>query len=68
MSHEPDEPITLYRRAYAEFGTRALWNMRAVANPAPADMLAITQALRTHGGMDGRRLAERIEQVCRANQ
>lgn len=56
----------LYRRAFADYGPRALWNMRPVANPSEGDALAITRALRTHGGMDGRRLAERIEQLCRA--
>jgi hypothetical protein len=33
-------------------------------NPTPADALAITKALRTHGGMEGRRLAEQIEELC----
>jgi hypothetical protein len=58
----------LYRRAFREFGTVALWNMRPVQAPTPADALAITTALRTHGRMDGRRLAERIEEICRAAQ
>ena len=57
---------TLYRRAFAEYGARALWSMRPIEDPSPADALAITKALRTHGGMEGRRLAERIESVCRA--
>ena len=71
MSNEPEQPedlVTLYRRAFAEYGTRALWNIRAVENPTPADALAITKALRTHGRMDGRRLAERIEELCRATR
>jgi hypothetical protein len=71
MSTEPSQPedlASLYRRAFAEYGTRALWNMRPVKEPTPADALAITQALRTHGRMDGRRLAERIEELCRAHQ
>ena len=59
--------VSLYRQAFAEYGTQALWNMRPLEQPTPADALAITKALRTHGGMDGRRLAERIEQVCRAS-
>jgi hypothetical protein len=58
----------LYREAFRDFGVAALWNMRPVQQPAPADALAITAALRTHGRMDGRRLAERIEQLCRADQ
>jgi hypothetical protein len=58
--------IELYRLAFAEYGHEALWNMRAVETPAPADALAITRSLRIHGGMEGRRLAERIERLCRA--
>ncbi len=57
---------TLYRQAFQEFGPIALWNMRPAEEPTPADALAITAALRTHGRMDGRRLAERIEEICRA--
>jgi hypothetical protein len=64
---EPQEDLAgLYRRAFVEYGKRALWNMRPVENPTPADALVITKALRTHGRMDGRRLAERIEELCRA--
>ena len=63
---QPDDIAKLYRRAFAEYGVEALWNMRPAADPSPADALAITKALRTHGGMEGRRLAERIERVCRA--
>jgi hypothetical protein len=57
---------SLYRLAFSVYGTQALWNMRPMEDPTPADALAITKALRTHGGMEGRRLAERIERVCRA--
>jgi len=63
---EPEDLVNLYRRAFADYGPQALWNMRAIEDPTPADALAITKALRTHGGMEGRRLAERIERVCRA--
>jgi hypothetical protein len=58
---------TLYREAFRNFGSVALWNMRPVKEPTRADALAITPALRTHGRMDGRRLAERIEAICRAD-
>ena len=57
----------LYRRAFEEFGDMALWSSRAMPNPTPSDALAITRSLRTHGGMDGRRLAEQIEKLCRAD-
>lgn len=69
MTTDPKPPqdfASLYHRAFAEYGTAALWNMRIIENPTPNDALAITRALRTHGGMEGRRLAEQIEQVCRA--
>jgi len=68
MSNEPEQLAILYRRAFAEYGTRALWNMRPVENPTPSAALAITKPLCTHGGMDGRRLAEQIEELCRANR
>lgn len=58
----------LYRQAFAEYGTVALWNMRPVEHPTPGAALAITSALRTHGSMSGRRLAETIERVCHASQ
>ncbi len=64
----PDDLVGLYRRAFAEHGVRALWNMRPVEQPTPADALAITKALRTHGRMEGRRLAERIEELCLAHR
>ncbi|HEY6431040.1 MAG TPA: hypothetical protein VIZ17_03595 [Acetobacteraceae bacterium] len=64
-----DDVITeiraLYRRAFRDFGSEALWNMRRVEQPTRADALAITGALRMHGRTDGRRLAERIEWICR---
>ena len=56
----------LYRQAFAEYGAVALWNLRAVEHPTAGSAMAITQALRTHGSMSGRRLAERIERLCRA--
>lgn len=36
---------SVYRRAWSEYGIRALWNMRPVEDPTPADALAITKAL-----------------------
>lgn len=68
QTDQSPEFVTLYRLAFADYGVKALWNMRLVDDPTPADALVITPALRTHGGMDGRRLAERIEGLCRAPQ
>lgn len=56
----------LYIKAFTEFGAVALWNMRPVEHPTADDARAITKALRTHGSMDGRRLAERLEKLCHA--
>ncbi len=64
---EAEDLSSLYRRAFKDYGSRALWNMRPVEDPSPADALAITNALRTQGGMDGRRLAERIERLSGAS-
>jgi hypothetical protein len=61
-----DQLGQLYREAFERYGSIALWNMRPVQQPTAADAMAITRALRTHGRMDGRRLAERIEAMCRA--
>jgi hypothetical protein len=55
----------LYRQAFAEYGAIALWSSRPKPNPTAADALAITRSLRVEGDMDARRLAERIEQLCR---
>jgi hypothetical protein len=56
----------LYRQAFAEYKAVALWNMSPVDPVTPGAALAITDALRTHGSMAGRRLAEHIERLCRA--
>lgn len=65
-----ESPITqdvaaLYQRAFEEFGTRALWNVRRLKHPTRADALAITRALRIEGNLAARRLAEQIERACR---
>jgi len=61
-----DELLRLYRRAFAEYGTRALWNKRVLDAPTPEDALVAARALRIEGDREARRLAEQIEQACRA--
>lgn len=56
----------LYRRAFAEYGTRALWNKRRLEAPIPEDALVVARALRIEGDRGARLLAEQIEQACRA--
>ncbi len=71
MNTEPtttSDLASLYHRAFADHGVRARWNLRPVEAPTHADALALTQALRTYGRMDGRRLAEQIEELCRAHR
>jgi len=58
--------VSLYRRAFSEFGASALWSSRAVSDPTPEDALAITHSLRVEGDLRARRLAELIEEACRA--
>jgi hypothetical protein len=69
MSTEPAKPADfaiLYRRAFAEYGTLALWNVRSFEEPTPEDALVVARALRMEGNLQARRLAEQIEQACRA--
>jgi len=63
---EPADFAALYRRAFAEYGTRALWNKRPLEAPKPEDALVVARALRIEGGREARRLAEQIERACGA--
>jgi hypothetical protein len=62
----PKDLVSLYRRAFKEYGTWALWNMRSFEAPTPEDALVVARALRIEGDLNARRLAEQIEQACRA--
>ena len=62
----PEDFVTLYRRAFERYGTWALWNKRAFDAPTPEDAPVVARALRIEGDLNARRLAERIEQACRA--
>jgi hypothetical protein len=76
MSHKPastdskrspaEQVVGLYRRAFAEYGARALWNITEYEDPTIEQVLAITRQLRTEGDVKARRLAEEIEQAARA--
>lgn len=67
----PDDKQTrnfqeLYRRAFREYGTRALWNKRCIPEPTSDDALVIARALRVYGDRHARQLAELLERACRA--
>jgi hypothetical protein len=69
MTAEPAEPqdfASLYRRAFEQYGTHALWNKRLLDEPSREDALVVARALRIEGDREARRLAEQIEQACRA--
>jgi hypothetical protein len=65
-SPQPADFVTLYRRAFREFGTAALWNRREFESPTPDDALVVARVLRIEGNREARRLAEEIELACRA--
>jgi hypothetical protein len=65
-TREQDDFVTLYRRAFKEFGSRALWNVRELEDPDSKDALVIARYLRGEGNLAARRLAERIERTCHA--
>lgn len=56
--------MSLYRRAFAEYGTQALWNKRLLDAPTREDALVVAGALRIEGDREALRLAEQIELAC----
>jgi hypothetical protein len=58
--------VTLYRRAFADYGALALWNIRLLEHPEPGDALVVARALRNEGNLQARQLAEDIERACHA--
>ena len=63
---ETEDFVSLYRRAFRDYGVRALWNKRCLEAPTCEDGLVVARALRIEGDREARRLAEQIEQACRA--
>jgi len=69
MTTEPvpsQDFVSLYRQAFTQYGTWALWNVRSFDSPTSEDALVVARALRVEGDLNARRLAEQIEQACRA--
>ena len=66
VNTKPEDFASLYRRAFEEFGSSALWSSRCLPDPTPADALAIARSLRVEGNLKARQLAEQIEQACHA--
>ncbi len=59
-----DDFATMYRRAFAEYGTHALWNKRMRQEPTPEDAIVVARALRIEGDIAARQQAEEIETAC----
>jgi hypothetical protein len=62
----PEDVARVYHQAFADFGTRALWNWRELDPPTITQALAIADSLRTEGNREARALAAQIEQACGA--
>ena len=60
------EIATLYRRAFADYRTCALWNLRQFEDPTIEQALSVARHLRVEGDMGARHLAEQIEKAARA--
>ena len=60
----PIDILRLYRQAFSEYGTRALWNWRQIEQPAITQALAVADSLRSEGNLQARWLAVQIEQAC----
>lgn len=61
-----DDYVALYKRAFAQYRAAALWNMRSFEEPTRGDALVVARALREHGDLSARRLAEQIERASHA--
>ncbi len=70
MSERPTGKLgdfaSLYRRAFAEYGTQALWNKHMIEEPTLEDALVVARALRIEGDRAAREMAEQIESACHA--
>ena len=62
----PAPLVSLYHRAFQEFGAQALWNRREIAAPTIAEVLVVANCLRREGSMKCRPLIAAIEETCRA--
>ncbi|MBV9757208.1 MAG: hypothetical protein JO047_09155 [Alphaproteobacteria bacterium] len=62
----PPGIVDLYRRAFREFGTLALWSRSPSERPTIAQALVVAESLRREGNMRSRPLAAEIEAACRA--
>jgi hypothetical protein len=60
-TEQTEDFVSLYRRAFDEYGASALWSSRPVPKLTCEDALAITRSLRVEGDLSARRLARYTE-------
>ncbi len=65
---QSEQIAALYRRAFAEYKSQALWSTRAFDEPTVEDALIVARELRIEGDLRARALAEEIEQACSATR
>lgn len=66
-AHRDREIAALYRRAFADYRARALWNLRQFEDPTIEQALLVARHLRVEGDMQARQLAEQIEKAASAD-
>ena len=62
----PREIVSLYRKAFHDYGVQALWNRTPSDHPTIAQALVVAESLLREGDMKARLLAIQIEEACRA--
>ena len=60
------EIVSLYHRAFQEYGAQMLWSRKPSDHPTITQALVVAECLRREGNMKSRPLAARIEEACRA--
>lgn len=68
VADRSEQIAALYRRAFADYRARALWNIRQFETPTAEQALLVARHLRIEGNMAARRLAEEIEKAVRADE
>jgi hypothetical protein len=61
----PADIARLYRQAFRDYGTQALWSRRPSETPTIAQALVVAESLRHEGNLQSRALAVEIERACR---
>lgn len=62
----PPEAVALYRRAFSEYKSLALWSRREMPAPTIRHVINAAGALRSEGNMAAYLLAGQMEDACRA--